>query len=278
MQSLNEKVAVVTGAGSGIGRATAIRLAQLGCHVAISDVNSSGLAETAANCEELGVTVHQQSLNVADKDAIYAYAQQVQQHFGRVNIVINNAGVALTDTVEHTSAEDFNWLFDINFWGVVNGTQAFLPLLKAAGEGHIVNISSIFGIITVPTQSAYNAAKFAVYGFTGALRQELDIENCGVSATSVHPGGIKTNIFSSGRMRTETRFSSQSQANDFFQKMARTTPEQAADRIVLGILKNKRRVLIGWDAKLYSALQRISPDFNQWLIAKLVNKHFLRGK
>ena len=160
MKDLNNKVAVVTGAGSGIGRALALSLAKRGCRLALSDVNDKGLAETAALVKKAEVKTYH--LDVADRDAIYAHAKEVVADFGKVNLIINNAGVALSASVREMSDEDFSWLMDINFWGVAHGTRAFLPHLIESGDGHVVNVSSVFGLIGVPKQSAYNAAKFAV--------------------------------------------------------------------------------------------------------------------
>src|SRR5690554_8040080 len=198
MKDLNNKVAVVTGAGSGIGRALAKSLAARGCRLAISDVNEAGLAETAA--ELAGKDVKTYSLDVSDRDAIYAHAEQVRADFGQVNLVINNAGVALSASVREMTDEDFAWVMDIDFWGVAHGTRAFLPHLIASGDGHIVNISSVFGLIGVPKQSAYNAAKFAVRGFSESLRQEMKMGKQPVSVSCVHPGGIRTNIANAARM------------------------------------------------------------------------------
>lgn len=200
MKSFEGRVAAITGAGSGIGRALAEQLAGHGAHLALSDIDDTGLAETVRRCEGRGVKVTSAHLDVADRAAVDAWAEAVAAEHGKVNLIFNNAGVALGATVEDMSIEDMTWLMNINFWGVVYGTKAFLPHLKAAGEGHIVNISSVFGLISIPTQSAYNAAKFAVRGFTDSLRIELDAMNCGVSCTTVHPGGIKTNIARNARM------------------------------------------------------------------------------
>ncbi len=199
---LEERVAAVTGAASGIGRELAVLLAKKGADLAISDVDEVGLAETVDLAKKAGakVTITSQRLDVADREAVHAWADQVVADHGKANLIVNNAGVALGATVDGMSYEDFDWLMGINFQGVVSGTKAFLPHMKAAGEGHVVNISSVFGLMGIPSQSAYNAAKFAVRGFTEALRVELDIEDCGVSATTVHPGGIKTNIARNARM------------------------------------------------------------------------------
>ncbi|MDX1696141.1 MAG: SDR family NAD(P)-dependent oxidoreductase, partial [Ketobacteraceae bacterium] len=209
MKNYRDKVAAITGAGSGIGRATALMLAEQGCHLALSDVDEKGLLETASQVSGVRCTHH--IVDVADREAVYAWANQVFQEHGRINIIMNNAGVGLGDTVEQMKYEDFEWLMNINFWGVVYGTKAFLPYLKQSGEGHIINVSSVFGLIGVPTQSAYNAAKFAVRGFTESLREELEIEDACVSATSIHPGGIKTNIARNSRLGDGSSISGQVQ-------------------------------------------------------------------
>ncbi|MFP1681085.1 SDR family NAD(P)-dependent oxidoreductase [Alloalcanivorax sp. C16-1] len=265
MKQFNDKVAVVTGAGSGIGRALAHQLAGAGARLALSDINEAGLRDTARDLglgEDRLIT---EAFDVADRDAVYAFADRVAGHFGAVHLVINNAGVALGATVEDMSYDDFEWLMGINFWGVVYGTKAFLPHLKRAGEGHIVNISSVFGLIGVPTQSAYNAAKFAVRGFTESLRQELEIEGGRVSCTSVHPGGIKTNIARNARMADgmERITGDPEKARRDFEKMFRTTPEEAARTILKGVRGNKRRVLIGSDARAIDSMQRLMPTAYQ---------------
>ncbi|NQD96625.1 SDR family NAD(P)-dependent oxidoreductase, partial [Pseudomonas sp. CrR25] len=200
MKSFENKVAAITGAGSGIGRALAYRLARQGCHLALADVNEEELAETAAQARRLGVNVSTRQVNVAERDAMHAWAEQVVAEYGRVHAIFNNAGVAQGGTVEGNDYSDYEWIMAINFWGVLHGTKAFLPHLKAAGEGHVVNVSSVFGLFAQPGMSAYNASKFAVRGFTESLRQELDMQGCGVSASCVHPGGIKTNIAKTARM------------------------------------------------------------------------------
>ncbi|MCC4307289.1 MAG: SDR family NAD(P)-dependent oxidoreductase [Alcanivorax sp.] len=265
MKQFNDKVAVVTGAGSGIGRALAHQLAEAGARLALSDINETGLRDTA---RELGLGEDRlitEVFDVADRDAVYGFADRVAGHFGAVHLVINNAGVALGATVEDMSYDDFEWLMGINFWGVVYGTKAFLPHLKRAGEGHIVNVSSVFGLIGVPTQSAYNAAKFAVRGFTESLRQELEIEGGRVSCTSVHPGGIKTNIARNARMADgmERITGDPEKARRDFEKMFRTTPEEAARTILKGVRGNKRRVLIGSDARAIDSMQRLMPTAYQ---------------
>lgn len=267
MKNLEGKVAAITGAGSGIGRATAILLAKKGCNVAISDINGKGLEETAKSCLEHGVKVSTHRLDVANKQDFYDWAEKVVQEFGSVNIIINNAGVALGATVESMQYEDFEWLMGINFWGVVYGTKAFLPHLKASGEGHIVNISSLFGLVGVPTQSAYNAAKFGVRGFTESLIQELTLEKSCVSATSVHPGGIKTNIAKAARV-TETPGVVDKKSTADFEKMFITPPSKAAEQIVNAINKKQRRLVIGIDAKILSFIQRVMPVRYQALLVR----------
>ena len=263
MKNFHDKVAAITGAGSGIGRALARALARQGCHLALSDVNEAGLAETAASIS--GVKVTTARVDVADRAAVEAWAQQVVADHGRVNLIFNNAGVALGSTVEGMSYSDLEWLMGINFWGVVYGTKAFLPLLKASGEGHIINTSSVFGLAGIPSQSAYNAAKFAVRGFTESLRQELDMQSSPVSATSVHPGGIKTNIAQAARMDESMGSLGLDTQNgrEKFEKAFITTPERAAAVILGGVRKNRRRVLIGVDARLIDWIVRLLPSAYQ---------------
>jgi len=259
MKHFDGRVAAITGAGSGIGRALGVELARRGAHLALSDIDEVGLAETVARCEGSGVKVTSERVDVADREAMEAWAGHVVADHGRVNLVVNNAGVALGATIRGMEYDDLEWLMNINFWGVVHGTKAFLPHLEAAGEGHIVNLSSVFGLVSVPSQSAYNAAKFAVRGFTDALRMELDIADCGVSCTTVHPGGIKTNIARNARMHESVlAFApSHDDARDGFDKIAMTSPEKAARQILAAVQKDQRRVLIGPDAKLVDLLARL---------------------
>ena len=276
MKDFQNKVAVITGAGSGIGRALARDLAAAGARLALSDVNQVGLQETADSLGLGSDRLITEAFDVADRDAFYAFAERVTGHFGAAHLVFNNAGVALGATVEDMSYEDFEWLMGINFWGVVHGTKAFLPHLKAAGEGHIVNVSSVFGLIGVPTQSAYNAAKFAVRGFTEALRQELEMEGGRVSCTSVHPGGIKTNIARSARfsgMEAVTDMDEDS-GKARFEKMFITTPDKAAATILKGVRRNARRVLIGPDAHAIDWISRLAPTGYQTLVARGTRRLF----
>ncbi len=270
MKSFENKVAAITGAGSGIGRALALGLARQGCHLALSDVNEAGLNETAAMARTLGVKASASLVNVADRAAVQAWADQVMADYGRVNAIFNNAGVAQGGTVEGNDYADYEWVMNINFWGVVNGTKAFLPHLKASGAGHIINTSSIFGLFAQPAMSAYNASKFAVRGFTESLRQELDLAACGVSASCVHPGGIKTNIASTARMHASlvsiTGQDAEQARQQFNDKLLRTSPEHAAKVIIQGVLANKRRILIGGDAVVLDAMQRLLPALYQRLV------------
>lgn len=268
MKDLNNKVAVITGAGSGIGRALAMELANRGCRLALSDVNEAGLKETAALCDASEVRTYR--LDVADRDAIYAHAAQVAKDFGVVHLVINNAGVALSATVREMTDDDFQWVMDIDFWGVAHGTRAFLPHLIASGEGHVVNISSVFGLIGVPKQSAYNAAKFAVRGFTEALRQEMKLENQPVAVSCVHPGGIRTNIANAARMGKSENAEAQRKG---FDKLAVTSPEKAARIIVKGILKDESRILVGPDAWGIDVINRLLGAAYQPLVERFSRKN-----
>ena len=194
MRDFEGRVAAITGAGSGIGRALADALARRGAHLSLCDIDENGLAETVARCQTHGgVRIRSQRLDVADRAGMYEWADRVVADHGKVNLIVNNAGVALGATVEAMSYEDFEWLMNINFWGVVYGTKAFLPHLKESGEGHVVNLSSVFGLISVPSQSAYNAAKFAVRGFTDTLREELRPK--GIRVIALLPGATDTAIW-----------------------------------------------------------------------------------
>jgi NAD(P)-dependent dehydrogenase (short-subunit alcohol dehydrogenase family) len=258
MKDFTGRVAAITGAASGIGRALAVELAARGAHLALVDVDEVGLAETVALCEGSGVKVTSQRLDVADREAVFAWADRVVDDHGKVNLVINNAGVALTADIDSMSYDDFEWLMNINFWGVVHGTKAFLPTLRAQDDGVIVNLSSIFGIIAVPTQGAYHSAKFAVRGFTETLRQEL--AGTGVSAICVHPGGIKTNIARNARHYVDSMGNTDAgRSAAQFDKIARTSADDAARVIVDGIERRRPRVLIGADAKLLDRIQRWAP-------------------
>ncbi len=270
MKNFSGRVAAITGAGSGIGRALAQELSHRGAHLALSDIDETGLAETVTLCEGRGIKVTSQRLDVADRHAVYAWADAVADEHGKVNLIFNNAGVALGATVESESYEDFEWLMNINFWGVVYGTKAFLPHLKASGEGHIVNLSSVFGLISIPAQSAYNAAKFGVRGFTDSLRMELEIERACVSCTTIHPGGIKTNIARSARMDKSVEALA-GNSGDFsrdFDRIALTSPDKAAQQILAAVQANHRRALIGPDAKAIDLISRLPAGLYQRVLIR----------
>lgn len=270
MKSFHDKVAAITGAGSGLGRALALNLARQGCELALSDINEQGLAETVEQARRFEVKVSHQRVDVADFEAVRHWADQVMIDHGRVNLIINNAGVAQGGSVEGNALDDYHWIMDINFWGVVHGTKAFLPYLKASGAGHIVNVSSVFGLFAQPGMSAYNATKYAVRGFTESLRQELDIADCGVSASCVHPGGIRTNIALSARMNdslvTVTGQDANQSRQQFNDLLLRTSPEKAAAVILRGVQRNQRRILIGLDARGVDLMMRGMPALYQRMV------------
>jgi len=265
VKSFENKVAAITGAGSGIGRALAVELGRQKCDVALSDVDEQGLLETVEQVRGLGVHVTSQRVDVADREAVHAWADQVVNEHGKANLIFNNAGVALASTVEGMSYGDFEWLMDVNFWGVVYGTKAFLPHLKASGDGHIINVSSVFGLAGIPSQSAYNSAKFAVRGFTESLRQELDMMSYGVSASSVHPGGIKTGIARSSRIDRSVRDLgiSDTDSRERFEKTFITGADKAARVILDGVRRNQRRILVGPDARVFDWVVRLLPSTYQ---------------
>ncbi|MCB0933558.1 MAG: SDR family oxidoreductase [Mycobacterium sp.] len=264
MQGFAGKVAVVTGAGSGIGQALAVELARSGASVAISDVDTEGLAVTEERIRAIGGKVKTDRLDVTERERFLLYADEVKDHFGKVNQIYNNAGIAFTGDVEVTPFKDIERVMDVDYWGVVNGTKAFLPHLIASGDGHVINISSVFGLFAVPGQAAYNSAKFAVRGFTEALRMEMTIAKQPVKVTTVHPGGIKTAI---ARNATTAEGLDQASLADAFDKLARTSPETAAQVILAGVAKNKARVLVGADAKILDAIVRLTgPGYYRILV------------
>lgn len=272
MKSFNGRVAAITGAASGMGRALALALAREGCHLALADKNGPGLLQTVAiiKASTLSpVTMTTQVLDVSDREAVQAWASETFVQHGQVNLIFNNAGEALSSTVEGVDYADLEWIVGINFWGVVHGTKAFLPYLKASGDGHVVNTSSVFGLFAQPGMSGYNATKFAVRGFTESLRQELDLQRCGVSATCVHPGGIRTDICRSSRIdanMTGFLIHSEQQARADFEKLFITDADKAAKVILQGVRHNKRRVLIGRDAYFLDLLARCLPAAYQALV------------
>lgn len=273
MQTFNYKVAAITGAGSGIGRSLAYALARRGCDLALSDINAEGMAETAAQAKKFGIRVSENIVDVSDRLAVHDWAEKVIAEHGKVNLIFNNAGVAHCGTVADTEYADYEWLMGINFWGVVYGTKEFLPHLEASGDGHVVNISSVFGLFAQPTQSVYNSSKFAVRGFTESLRQELDLSEGCVSATCVHPGGIKTNIAQAARFNNSGEKmlgkNAELTRQAFNDNMLRTSPEKAAEAILRAVERNRRRVIIGLDARLADLIQRLLPSAYQRLIVTL---------
>ncbi|AWK73629.1 acetoin dehydrogenase [Rhodococcus oxybenzonivorans] len=270
MSTFAGKVVVITGAGSGIGRALAVNLAGQGAKLAISDMDTVGLAETARQVAALGADVKSDHLDVTEREAVLAYADAVRAHFGTINQVYNNAGIAYHGEFEKSEFKDIERIMDVDFWGVVNGTKAFLPHLIASGDGHLVNISSLFGLLSMPGQTAYNSAKFAVRGFTESLRQEMLIAKHPVKVTCVHPGGIKTAIARNATAGPGEDLDTFAQFFD--KKLARTSPEDAAATIVKGVRKGKARVLIGADAKFLDAWVRVVGPSYQRVVAAVAGR------
>jgi short-subunit dehydrogenase len=276
VKTLDGKVVVITGAGSGIGRALALDLARRGSLLALSDVDETGLAETVDLVAKAGGSrVRSDRLDVADRDAMARYALDVVQEFGRVNVVINNAGVALAGDFTDLEYPDIDWIVGVNFWGVVHGTKEFLPHLIASGDGHVVNLSSLFGLVSMPGQSMYNATKYAVRGMTEALREEMLIAGHPVGVTAVHPGGIKTAIARNARVSAKE--SKEDTARLFDEKLAKMTPERAAEIIINGILKNRARVLVGLDAHAVHTVAKLLGSRYQDVVA-LTSKRVLPDK
>jgi NAD(P)-dependent dehydrogenase (short-subunit alcohol dehydrogenase family) len=250
------RTTVVTGAASGLGRALAVELAGRGARLALSDVDTAALDETVRLCGPAGENLRAFELDVSDRRSVLAHAEEVAGAFGGVNLVVNNAGVAVVGSVEETGFEDLDWLIGINLMGVINGTKAFLPHLIRSGDGHLVNISSVFGLIAPAYQSAYCTAKFGVRGFTESLRQEMLIAGHPVTVHCVHPGGIKTNI------ARRARYPGGSQRfgldpGDQFERVARTTPQVAARKVLAGVDRDAPRILVGPDAYLIAAIPRL---------------------
>jgi short-subunit dehydrogenase len=274
MTAINGSAAAVTGAASGIGRALALELAARGCDLALADRDEAGLLEVAAEIGKAGarkVTTHR--VDVADVKQIQDFADAATSAHPKLNIVINNAGVALLGNFNEVEQAQMDWLFNINFWGVVHATRAFLPHLAQQPAAHIVNLSSIFGIIAPPGQTAYSAAKFAVRGFSESLRHELKTANSPVRLSVVHPGGVATNIVRNSRSGTGvTDNARRADSIERFEAMAITQPAAAAQRIITGVEKNEPRILIGGDARFMDLLQRLLPVSYWSIMARRLEK------
>lgn len=266
---INDCVAVLTGAGSGIGRALALALAGRGCHLALADISKDGLAETARLARAEGVRVSEHRLDVASREQVAALPAAIIAEHGQVDLLINNAGVALGGHFHQVSEEDFDWLMAINFEAVVRMTRAFLPFLQERPAARIVNVSSLFGLITPAGQTAYCASKFAVRGFSNALRLELDGSNVGV--TVVHPGGVATSIATSARVSADVCAEDVERSRVQAQKLLRMPPQRAAQIILSGIERDKARVLVGNDARILSWLERLLP-VNYWRLLPALAK------
>jgi NADP-dependent 3-hydroxy acid dehydrogenase YdfG len=268
--NLKNRVAVITGAGGGIGRATAFALAKRGCHLALADIDEAAVKASAARAREFGVRASPHRLDVADRARVAAFPAAVLAAHGQVDLLVNNAGVALGGTFEQVGEDDFDWLMEINFHGVVRMTRAFLPLLHRSLDARIVNVSSIYGIIAPPGQAAYSASKFAVRGFSGALRHELEGSTVGVSV--VHPGGVATSIARNARIPAGAPPDEVERGRKLMEKLLRMPPEQAGEIIVRGIEKRQARILVGGDAKAAALLERLAPVGYWKLLKKAIKR------
>jgi short-subunit dehydrogenase len=258
MRKLEQNVAVITGAATGIGRALAARLADEGASLCLADINKGALDLVADDLKAKGCDVSAHCVDVADRQQVDTLCRNTVEYFGRVDLLINNAGVALSGDVEEVSLADIEWLMGINFWGTVYGVKYFLPILKQQKKAYIVNLSSVFGLIAAPGEAAYAASKFAVRGFTEALRHEL--AGTSVQVSSVHPGGVRTGIAKASKLGAGADPQKREQDVAKFDFLARTTPERAADRIVSSMLHGETRILIGRDATLIDLIQRLCPE------------------
>lgn len=282
MKSLKDKVVAITGAGSGLGRDIARLLAKEGARLSLSDINREGLRETAEICRRNGARdVTETLVDVTRRAEMFAWADATHGHFGRVDIAINNAGVALGCTAEALDPKDLQWVMEINFWGVVHGSQAFLPHLRASGDGCLINMSSLYGLVTMPGQAAYSASKFAVRGFSDALSLEMALSAAPVRVILVHPGGIKTNIAKAAVVRESLQQlmgMSGDETLQAFDKQLITSSETAARKTVDAIRHGQRRVLIGPDALGLDALWRLSPWLYRTIITSLFSSKIAQRK
>jgi len=269
MQGFAGKVAVVTGAGSGIGQALAVELACSGAKLAISDVDTEGLAHTEQRLKAIGAPVKADRLDVAEREAFLLYAEQVNDHFGKVNQIYNNAGVAFYGDVEISQFKEIERVMNIDFGGVVNGTKAFLPHLIASRDGHVINVSSALGLFSLPGGAAYSSAKFTVRGFTEALHQEMALAGHPVKVTTVFPGGIKTPFV---RNMTAAEALGEIDLGNLDKRLWSTSPRKAAQVILNGVRKNRARVLIGPDMKLFDLLVRINGGSYQWVVPAVLGR------
>ena len=279
---LENRTAVITGAASGIGRGIAVSLARRGCHLALADLNNAGLAETARMAQparmdpmnqappQSALRISQHHLDVADRSAVAAFPAAVLAAHPGVDILVNNAGVAVGGTFEAVSEEDFEWLFEINFWGLVRMTRAFLPLLRKSDDARVVNLSSIYGIISPPAETAYSASKFAVRGFSHSLRHELANSNIGV--TVVHPGGVATSIADNARVPKDMPPAEVARRRALAKKALTMPPATAGEIIVQGIERRSARVLVGNDAKFLALLERLAPVSYWKIFARFIPK------
>ena len=276
MSFLRDGVAVVTGAGSGIGRALAQQLAAAGSGLAIADIDEAGLHQTAQSLTKGSALVTTHAVDVAKEESVKSFASEVNARHGHVTLLINNAGVSLHGDFEEVSLDDFRWLMDVNFWGTVYGVKYFLPMLKRQPRAHIVNLSSVFGIIAPAGQVPYAASKFAVRGFTEALRHEL--QDSPVSVSCVHPGGIRTPIARHSRLGAATPEAKREENIARFERLARTPPETAAAKILRGVERRAPRILIGLDAYQIDFLQRLRPASYWKSMARMLEDHRATGE
>ena len=259
MKDFTNRVAVITGAGSGIGRELATQLASEQCHLALSDIDPAGLEETKRLCESHSVNVLMKVCDVAKLEDVENFRNAVKQEFGSVDLLFNNAGVGFRGEVAHSSYADYEWIMGINFWGVLHGCKEFMPIMSSGRTTHIINISSVYGLMAVPTQSAYNASKFAVRGFTESLYQEL--KGSSVNVSCVLPGGVRSNIVENSRSSDSSEDSAafvEAQKSEF-ESLLRTTPQKAAETILSGVKRNRFRILVGADAKAIDRMVRHLP-------------------